>query len=89
METAARASDGGRRGRRIAFATVTCAQWCNGPVEAHVMNADGSGEHNLTREWGLEGVSLAFGEVPVSSPDWRKVAFVRREAASTATRTST
>jgi Tol biopolymer transport system component len=67
-------------GRRIAFASVACAQWCNGPIGAHIMNADGSELRNLTRQWGLEGVSLAFGEVPVWSPNWRKVAFVRARA---------
>jgi Tol biopolymer transport system component len=63
-------------GRRIAFLTVGCAQWCNGPLEAYVMNADGSGQRNLTREWGLKGAP-PFGGLPVWSPDWRKVAFVQ------------
>ncbi len=63
-------------GRRIAFLTVGCAQWCNGPLEAYVMNADGSGQRALTREWGLKGAP-PFGGLPVWSPDWRKVAFVQ------------
>jgi Tol biopolymer transport system component len=64
-------------GRRIAFMTVACAQWCNGPVEVNVMNADGSGQRDLTREWRLDGVPLAVGEGPVWSRDWRRVALVR------------
>jgi Tol biopolymer transport system component len=65
-------------GRRIAFMAVPCAQWCDGPLEAHVMNADGSGQRNLTPEWRLDGVTMPFfAGFPVWSPDWRKVAFVR------------
>jgi Tol biopolymer transport system component len=66
-------------GRRIAFVTVACAQWCNGPLEAHVMNADGGGQRNLSREWGLEGApaSIFSAGFPVWSPDWRRVAFVQ------------
>ena len=40
------------------------------------MNADGSGQRKLTPEWGLEGRFPCRG-LPVWSPDWRKVAFVR------------
>jgi TolB protein len=36
--------------------------------EIYVMNADGSGLRNLTREWGLDGL-------PVWSPDGQKIAF--------------
>jgi Tol biopolymer transport system component len=65
-------------GRRIAFVAVPCAQSCNGPLEAHVMNADGSGQRNLTPRWRLDGVTMPFlAGFPVWSPDWRRVAFVR------------
>ena len=30
------------------------------PPEAHVMNADGSGQRNLTPEWRLDGVTMPF-----------------------------
>jgi Tol biopolymer transport system component len=40
----------------------------DGPGEVFVMNADGSGQRSLTREWGRH-IS------PIWSPDWRKVAF--------------
>jgi Tol biopolymer transport system component len=63
-------------GRRIAFVTVACAQWCDGPLEAHVMNADGSGQRNLTREWGVGGTPAHMSN-PVWSPGWRNVAFVQ------------
>ena len=36
------------------------------------MNADGSGQRNLSREWGLE---LAPWNYFVRSPDWKKIAF--------------
>lgn len=63
-------------GRRIAFVTVPCdAQACNGPREVNVMNADGSGQRNLTREWGLKRLNGL--ERAVWSPDWRRIAFVR------------
>ena len=65
-------------GRRIAFLTVGCAQWCDGPVETHVMNADGSGQRNLTREWAIEVDPPGPGGPPVWSPDWRQLAFVRQ-----------
>jgi Tol biopolymer transport system component len=65
-------------GRRIAFMTLTVCPGCNGPFEFNVMNADGSGQRNLTPEWGLEGLTMPFlAGFPVWSPDWRKVAFVR------------
>ena len=35
------------------------------------MNADGSGQRNLTREWGLDGI-------PVWSPDGQKIAFTSK-----------
>jgi Tol biopolymer transport system component len=64
-------------GRRIAFMTV-CQGGCNGPFEFNVMNADGSGQSNLTPAWGLEGLTMPFlAGFPVWSPDWRKVAFVQ------------
>ncbi len=70
-------------GRRIAFVTKACTPRCIGPIELNVMNADGSGQRNLTREWGLEGApAYLFSEgLPVWSPDWRKVVFVRERAA--------
>jgi Tol biopolymer transport system component len=66
-------------GRRIAFSTIACPQRCNGPIEINVMNADGSGERNLTREWRLEGAPPGppWLSVWALSPDWRKVAFVQ------------
>lgn len=66
-------------GRRIAFVTNACTPRCSGPVELNVMNADGSGQRNLSREWGLEGApSWLFSQgLPVWSADWRKVAWVR------------
>ena len=67
-------------GRRIAYVAVPCAPYspCNGPLEAHVMNADGSGQRNLTPHWRLDGVTMPFlAGFPVWSPDWRKVAFVQ------------
>jgi dipeptidyl aminopeptidase/acylaminoacyl peptidase len=50
-------------GRRIAFISNR-----DGSGEVHVLNADGSGRRNLTRELGLAGF-------PVWSPDGRKIAF--------------
>ena len=43
------------------------------PIEPqiHVMNADGSGQRNLTRDWGLDGF-------PVWSPDGQKIAFTSK-----------
>ena len=41
--------------------------------EIYLMNADGSGLRNLTREWGLDGW-------PVWSPDGQKIAFTKRTA---------
>ena len=41
------------------------AQACNGPRRGQVMNADGSGQRNLTREWGLETTLLCCaGSLP-------------------------
>jgi Tol biopolymer transport system component len=65
-------------GRRIAFLTACvparAGVQCDGPLELNVMNADGSGQRNLTR---LEGAPWGPGGLPVLSSDWRRVAFVR------------
>jgi TolB protein len=53
--------------RRIAFARYVPA--LSGSVEAFVVDTDGSGLRNVTREWGVDGI-------PVWSPDGRKFAFV-------------
>lgn len=69
-------------GRRIAFVTAGCgALWCDGRVEFNVMNADGSGQRNLSREWERHGRAPALSHaagLPVLSPDWRRVAFVQQ-----------
>ena len=62
-------------GRRIAFMTLCFQEECRS--EVNVMNADGSGQRNLTREWGLQGAFDYLQGAPVLSPDWRRVAFVR------------
>jgi RNA polymerase sigma factor (sigma-70 family) len=54
-------------GRRIAYAAHPLP---DGPLEVFVMNADGSGQRSLTREW-------ERNIFPIWSPDWRKVAFFR------------
>jgi TolB protein len=54
-------------GKQIAFAKFVSAT--SGQVEAFIVNADGSGLRNLTREWGVDGI-------PVWSPDGRRIAFV-------------
>ena len=64
-------------GKRIAFVSVACAQWCNGPLEADVVNAEGSGRPELTRAWRVDNARLSYAGLPVWSPDWRKVALVR------------
>ena len=63
-------------GRRIAFMTLIVCPGCNGALQFNVMNADGSGQRDLTPEWGLDTMPFLAG-FPVWSPDWRKVAFVR------------
>ena len=40
--------------------------------EIYVMNADGSGQRNLTRDWGLDDT------FPVWSPDGQKIAFASK-----------
>jgi TolB protein len=60
-------------GRRIAFMVH---RWPDGSAEVHVMNADGSGQRNLTRESGLD-VSPELW-----SPDWRKVVLLRNPCAA-------
>jgi Tol biopolymer transport system component len=52
-------------GKRLGPAIGQCGV-CH--TEIFVMNADGSGQRNLTREWGFE-------VFPVWSPDWRMIAF--------------
>ena len=42
-----------------------------GDFDVYVINADGSGLRNLTREWGLDGM-------PVWSPDGQKIAFTSK-----------
>ena len=69
-------------GRRIAFVTIGCDRWCNGAVELNLMNADGGGQRNLSREWGLGGGRWGPGGLPVWSPDWRRIAFVQQRGAS-------
>ena len=47
------------------------------------MNADGSGQRNLTHEWGLRvSPAAALYGFPVWSPDWRRVAFVEARTAT-------
>jgi Tol biopolymer transport system component len=59
-------------GRKIAYVVY---RWPDGPREVHVMNADGSGQRNLTEAWGRE---LS----PIWSPDWRRILFLRNPCAS-------
>ena len=41
-------------------------------TEVYVMNADGSGQRNVTDQWGRRAVDIR----PIWSPDWRRIAFV-------------
>ncbi len=65
-------------GRRIAFLHY---RWddSGAGTEAYVMNADGSGQRNLTREWGREVTPPPSPPrtSPIWSPDWRTIAFLR------------
>jgi TolB protein len=54
-------------GRKIVF---TVGDWMSGDTEIYVMNADGSGQRNLTRHPGPD-------DYAAWSPDGRKIAFVR------------
>jgi Tol biopolymer transport system component len=66
-------------GQRIAFVTIAVRQGLQSPVELNVMDADGSAQRNLTREWSLEldPGSWLYAGLPVWSPDWRQLALVR------------
>ena len=55
-------------GRKIAFLSKRDGNW-----DVYVMNADGSGKKNLTRNRGKDGPS---GWPPAWSPDGRKITFV-------------
>jgi len=68
-------------GQRIAFTSVVCARWCDGPFELNVMNADGSGQR--WRAKSRSGLRIG-GESPLS----RSVASIARLRFG-ATRTST
>ena len=57
-------------GRRIAY--MVGGSRAGEPYAVYVMNADGSGKRNLTREWGFD-----FDVFPIWSPDWKRIAFVR------------
>jgi TolB protein len=41
-------------------------------TEVYVINADGSGQRNVTDEWGRRALDIR----PIWSPDWRRIAFV-------------
>jgi Tol biopolymer transport system component len=60
-------------GRKIAYVVYRLP---DGPAEFYVMNADGSGQRNLTEAWRRE-------LVPIWSPDWRRILFLRNRCAST------
>jgi hypothetical protein len=60
-------------GRKIAY---TVCRWPDEPCEVYVMNADGSGQRNLTDAWGPD-------VFPTWSPDWRRILFVRNPCAPT------
>jgi TolB protein len=59
-------------GQRISYVVHS---WPDGPSQVYVMNADGSGQRNLTREWGLD-------VFPLWSPDWRQIAFLSNRCAT-------
>ena len=64
-------------GVKASLTRPTLRQSCDGAAEVNVMNADGSGQRNLTHEWGLRvSPAAALYGFPVWSPDWRRVAFV-------------
>jgi len=66
-------------GQRITFVSHRLGHDGTLSTEVYVMNADGSGQRNLTREWGLE-----LDVSPIWSPDWRKIAFVSDPCAAVA-----
>jgi Tol biopolymer transport system component len=47
-------------------------------MEVYVINADGSGQRNVTDEWGQLDLDIR----PIWSPDWRRIAFVPYACAS-------
>ena len=60
-------------GRRISFLKY---QWdASGDfvsTQVYVINADGSGQRNMTDQWGRRAVDIR----PIWSPDWRRIAFM-------------
>jgi Tol biopolymer transport system component len=59
-------------GRRIAFLHHRWDDTGAFTTEVYVINADGSGQRNVTDEWGRRAVDIR----PIWSPDWRRIAFM-------------
>jgi Tol biopolymer transport system component len=75
-------------GRKISFLNY---QWDAGgdflSTDVYVINADGSGQRNLTDEWKRRSIDIR----PIWSPDWQRIAFVPSACAAvkgTCTRTA-